>query len=173
MGGLAMVLWAYCGLSKFESLCNYQAGFLQRVNRFPDVATQVAPLSSGVSKKATEQVFRISAGMLIGAGTHAKLTHGSAEPLPKFGNSLIERRFSRKLIAEYSLFRLVKWLILPVISTSYRGARCLICITVRDGAQLMHANLTRGHRDRDTDPTVRSCLKPACPCLPDNPSDCR
>jgi hypothetical protein len=39
MGGLAMVLWAYCGLSKFESLCNYQAGFLQRVNRFPDVAT--------------------------------------------------------------------------------------------------------------------------------------
>ncbi|MGH8494922.1 MAG: hypothetical protein ACREVN_02195, partial [Gammaproteobacteria bacterium] len=34
----------------------------------------------------------------------AKLTHGSTEPLPKFGNSLIERRFSRPLIAECNLF---------------------------------------------------------------------
>jgi len=42
------------------------------------------------------------------------------------------------------IFRLVKWLIPLVISTSYRGARCLICITVRHGAQLMHANVTRG-----------------------------
>ncbi len=42
--------------------------------------------------------------MLIGGGTYAKLTHGSAEPLPKFGNSLIERQLSRPLMAEYALF---------------------------------------------------------------------
>jgi hypothetical protein len=41
-------------LCKFENLGNYQAGLLQRVNRLPDVATQVVPLSSGVSKS---QVF--------------------------------------------------------------------------------------------------------------------
>jgi hypothetical protein len=28
------------------------------------------------------------------------------------------------------------------LSVSYRGVRCLICIAVRDDAQLSHANLT-------------------------------
>jgi hypothetical protein len=59
MSGFAMVLWVIAGTanSKFQSLCNYQAGLLQRVNRFPDIATQVAPLSSGVFKRRQGRIY--------------------------------------------------------------------------------------------------------------------
>ena len=59
-----------------------------------------------------------------------RLTHDSAKLVPEFGNTLIEQRFSKRLIAEYSLF--AKGLASGFVFQSVTGARPLfICRTLR------------------------------------------
>jgi hypothetical protein len=85
-------------------------------------------------------------GKVLDSSIHAELAHIWIAVPTENDNPLIERCFCGALTAERSLFRLAKCLILLLFSTSYRDARCLICITLLDGAELMYANLKHGHR---------------------------
>jgi hypothetical protein len=51
--------------------------------------------------------------------------------------------FSKPQLAKVSLFRTPVEALRLFFSVSYRGVRCLTCITMHNGAQLIHVNLTQ------------------------------